>query len=68
VLLSLRYSCASIVIKDCKGESLQFVEIPRKREKTDVGNGCRLRGGELGLLKLLLKQAINKTLEQNLCK
>jgi hypothetical protein len=34
VLLSLPYSCASLVIKDCKGERLQFVEIPRKREKT----------------------------------
>jgi hypothetical protein len=34
VLLSLPYSCASLVTKDSKGERLQFVEIPRKREKT----------------------------------
>jgi hypothetical protein len=33
VLLSLSYSCASHVIKDSKGERLQFVEIPRKQEK-----------------------------------
>jgi hypothetical protein len=34
VLLSLPYSCASLMIKHCKGERLQLVEIPRKREKT----------------------------------
>jgi hypothetical protein len=34
VLLSLPYSCAFLVIKHCKGERLQLVEIPRKREKT----------------------------------
>jgi uncharacterized protein YutD len=33
-MFSLPYSCAYLVIKDCKGERLQFVEIPRKREKT----------------------------------
>jgi uncharacterized protein YutD len=34
VLLSLPYSCAFLVIKNCKGEMLQFVEFLRKREKT----------------------------------
>jgi hypothetical protein len=34
VLLSLPYSCAFLVIKHCKGERLQLVKIPRKREKT----------------------------------
>jgi hypothetical protein len=33
-MLSLSYSCAFLVIKHCKGERLQLVEIPRKREKT----------------------------------
>jgi hypothetical protein len=40
VLLSLCYSCASLMIKDCKGERLQFVEIPRKREKTAKKENC----------------------------
>jgi hypothetical protein len=34
VLLSLPYSCAFLVIKHCKGERLQLLEIPHKREKT----------------------------------
>jgi hypothetical protein len=34
VLLSHPYSCASLVIKHCKGERLQLVEIPRKLEKS----------------------------------
>jgi hypothetical protein len=33
VLLSLPYSCAFLLIKHCKGERFQLVEIPRKREK-----------------------------------
>jgi hypothetical protein len=37
VLLSLPYSCAFLVIKHCKDERLQFVEIPRKREKDYKG-------------------------------
>jgi hypothetical protein len=32
------------------------------------GDSWRLRGGELGLLKLSLNYATNKSLEQNLCK
>jgi hypothetical protein len=40
VLLSLSYSCASLVIKDCKGERLQFVEIPYKWEKTAKKENC----------------------------
>jgi hypothetical protein len=34
VCVAFPYTCASLVIKDCKGERLQFVESPRKREKT----------------------------------
>jgi hypothetical protein len=40
VLLSLPYSCAFLVIKHCKGERLQFVEIARKREKTAKEENC----------------------------
>jgi hypothetical protein len=34
VLISLPYACAFLVIKHCKGERLQRVEVPRNREKT----------------------------------
>jgi uncharacterized protein YqjF (DUF2071 family) len=40
VLLSLPYSCAFLVIKRCKGERLQFVEIPRKWEKAAKQENC----------------------------
>jgi hypothetical protein len=40
VLLSLPYSCASLVIKLCKGKRLQLVEIPRKREKITEEDNC----------------------------
>jgi hypothetical protein len=51
VLLSLPYSCVFLVIKHCRGERLQLVEIPRKREKTTKEENCGTQGLSLDHLR-----------------